>query len=73
MGFGGFDENYTRGIAFEDNDLLMTIMHHNIPIITRDDLVVVHIEHGVGYQSNRHLNEINRQYYMKKWNEVYYG
>ena len=62
---GGFDEEYSHGIAYEDTDFLRLVMNNNIPIICRDDLLILHIEHDRGYASEE-LIEKNKNYYLSK-------
>jgi GT2 family glycosyltransferase len=64
----GFCEAYSNGAAFEDDDFLERVKLLNIPIITRDDLVVYHIEHPREYLSVE-LDAINRQLYNFIWDK----
>ena len=66
---GGFDENYSKGIAYEDDDFRDTVIHNNIPIVCVDDLVCVHLNHdSISTISTAHtLVNLNRDYYINKW------
>jgi hypothetical protein len=67
---GGFDEQYRHGIAYEDDDFLHSIMHNNIKIIQRDDLISCHIAHCRGYMhTNMDLVRHNLSIFNKKWNQ----
>jgi hypothetical protein len=64
----GFDENYGRGICFEDDDFRNKILQANIPIIVRDDLMVVHLMHSKSKPTQyAELHGINKSYYQSKW------
>lgn len=65
---GGFDEMYSYGVAYEDNDFLMSVKTNNIYIESRDDLVVCHLHHNTSYQANDELVNRNASIYRKKWN-----
>jgi hypothetical protein len=65
--FGGFDEQYAKGIAYDDVDFINTVRKSGSPVIPRDDLLTYHIAHDISYQSNGALMEINRKYYHNKW------
>ena len=67
---GGFDEEYNKGLWYDDDDFLNTVKKSGIPIIPRDDLITLHIDHDRSYQVGRNeLRNINRLYYNKKWNK----
>jgi hypothetical protein len=64
---GGFDERYSRGIAYEDNSFLKRVEFGGLPIIIRDDLVTCHIEHDRGYlHSNNDLYKLNEQLWIQQ-------
>lgn len=66
----GFDEEYKKGIAFEDDDFVWNINKHKIPIIQRDDLITCHIAHNREHIDRQyHLYKLNGNYFNKKWNE----
>lgn len=46
---GGFDEEYSKGLAYEDANFVKRVEKANIKIVTRDDLVTYHIEHSRDY------------------------
>jgi len=65
---GGFDEEYAKGMAYDDNDLINTIKAFEIPIVTKDELLIYHIHHPK--QSRAEYPEkwqINADYYVSKW------
>ena len=65
----GFDEMYTKGMSYDDNDFALSVACHKIPFIFDDDIYTMHIAHDCTYQKeNLALASINREYYMKKWN-----
>jgi len=64
---GGFDEEYAKGIAYDDDDFRNTVQINNIQIIPRDDLLIYHISHDVKYQYNVDLWNVNAKYYVSKW------
>ena len=72
----GFDENYRFGRGYDDDDFRNAIIKHKIPIINRDDLLVLHIDHNKEYDMKieelTKLDVINKLYYNKKWNGTYY-
>lgn len=71
---GKFDETYDKGISYDDDDLRNNIINNGINIINRDDLVTVHLEHDRYYQqSQQHLININRNYYLNKWRNFNIG
>jgi len=63
---GGFDEEYSKGLAREDIDFVTTIATNGIKIILRDDLLVVHMKHE-RVATNAELSAINSKYYDAKW------
>jgi len=42
---GGFDEDYAKGRAFEDADLIMRVRRSGVKVVTADDLVCIHPHH----------------------------
>jgi GT2 family glycosyltransferase len=53
---GGFDERYSQGIAYDDNEFLLRIKRKGIEIIPTDDPFVVHQYHGTtNYTANLDL------------------
>ena len=64
---GGFDEAYAKGIGRDDVDFFRTIVANNIAYITRDDIVVIHMEHKSYVQDRNRLQNINNRYYANKW------
>jgi hypothetical protein len=65
---GGFDENYSKGIAWEDDDFRNKILQANIPIIIEDNLLVFHQYHDdYDWGLYRYLWNLNEAYYRSKW------
>ena len=65
---GGFDEEYSKGFAFEDDDFRNKIISNRIPIVYRDDLVSLHLHHDKSKPKFYvDLHRINKQYYETKW------
>lgn len=65
---GGFDEEYSKGFAFEDDDFRNKIWSANIRIVSRDDLVTLHLHHDKSKPKYcQQLHAINKQYYESKW------
>ena len=52
---GGFDERYSSGIAYEDDNFRQRILINGIPCVLRDDLLTIHIEHERGYLEQNQL------------------
>jgi GT2 family glycosyltransferase len=67
---GGFDEEYSYGIAYEDNDWLARVRRARVPIIVRDDLCVAHQAHSRWYQDQR-LVAKNAALFARKWPDGY--
>ena len=69
----GFDNEYGRGIAYDDDDFLRMIQETDALIITRDELETHHQWHSKisvkvpGYREKRMRN---KNYYENKWSEV---
>ena len=64
----GFDEGYSKGIGFDDNDLVKKIETNSINFEIVDIPYVYHIRHDVGYQKPE-LLKINKDYFDSKWKE----
>jgi len=65
---GGFDEEYAKGVCFEDDDFRNTIIANDILITQRDDLVVVHQSHCKSKPANYPaLHVVNKTYFNRKW------
>jgi GT2 family glycosyltransferase len=69
LGFDGFDERYSEGIAYEDNSFRDRVKRAGIPFVVRDDIVVLHQWHDkisgiVPRQLDRELRSRNRQLYQ---------
>lgn len=64
---GGFDEKYCKGIAYEDDSFRHRVLFNNIPIVLRDDLVTLHIEHSRQYlEDNRNLYRLNEELWRRQ-------
>jgi len=63
----GFDEFYSMGISYDDDDFRQKVISANIPILSKDELSVYHIEHERNYQGNAELVNKNLIYYKNKW------
>lgn len=64
---GGFDERFRNGIGFEDNNFIHRVKVNSVPIILRDDLITLHIEHDKSYiAGHEELIEINRGIFVKQ-------
>lgn len=69
---GGFDEIYGLGIAYDDDDFLMTVKKENITIQPLDNAVVLHQDHPRPFEDGsmekaEELTELNRKYFAEKW------
>lgn len=67
---GGFDEEYAKGIAFDDNDFIETVKANNMNIVLRDDLLTIHIHHPkttVKFPNYSKLWRHNIDYFNQKW------
>lgn len=66
---GGFDEEYMKGIAYEDDDFVKKIEDVKYPIHHADDLVVLHQAHSryYGNPNQSELMKVNELYYKSKW------
>ena len=65
---GGFDEDYSFGICYDDNDLIDRVQLSGIPVVVRDDMVTVHIAHKHDTRPDnwRELFTRNQQIYKNK-------
>lgn len=65
---GGFDEEYAKGVCFEDDDFRNTIISNGVRIVERDDLVVMHQAHSKSKPSDyAKLHVVNKRYFDRKW------
>lgn len=65
---GGFDDAYSKGMCFDDDDFKNKIKSANIPMVSRDDLITLHLFHDKSKPSNYlELHRINKAYYERKW------
>jgi hypothetical protein len=58
---GGFDERFSKGIAYEDANFVKRVLKNQIRIKNRDDLITYHIEHSRDYS----LNDVEREKRIK--------
>ncbi len=66
---GGFDERFGLGFAYDDDDFIASVKASGAWIVTRDDLITVHMEHGKGFRPKnlRVLLKRNHALYEEKW------
>jgi len=64
---GGFDEGYSLGIGYDDNDFIYKINSAGIPCRAVDSARVLHIEHDRSYNNSPEKTEINKQRFISKW------
>lgn len=67
---GGFDEAYSEGVAYDDDDFLMAVNAAGLNIRVRDDLVTHHQWHDKPYKGmprRRELVQRNKALYESKW------
>lgn len=66
---GGFDEKYSKFCGYDDDDFVKIVEAANIPFVVRDDLLVVHQNHGRSHHKNTmSMARAGRAYFNKKWN-----
>jgi len=66
---GGFDEDYSEGTSYDDDDFKQKILQKKKAIIFRDDLITFHQKHSRDHiYGNLHLVQRNKALYCKKWN-----
>lgn len=62
---GGFNELFSGGIGYDDDNFVKRVQAAQLLIQSRDDLITYHIEHGRDYSidssTRRKLEEINRE------------
>jgi len=65
---GGFDEGFSDGIAYEDDDFIRTIRLNKINVIQEDSLLTLHLNHDSSYQGNNpELCQRNARLLYTKW------
>lgn len=65
---GGFDENYGKGMCFEDDDFRNKVLEAGTNLVCCDDLITVHLSHCKSKPANYlALHNINKAYYTAKW------
>ena len=69
-----FDEEYLKGMAFEDNDFMGRLLLKAGQMLITDDILVVHQTHPlVAYSDDLRGFKISEEYTRKKWGGVPYG
>ncbi len=63
---GGFDEQYSDGYCFDDDDFKASVLKSGVKIITRDDLIVCHQLHVKTYPTSRKKWLKNKKIYETK-------
>jgi len=67
---GGFDESYQKFCGYDDDDFREKVRAAGIPLVVRDDLVVVHLNHPRVHQSGtKAMSVAGLEYYRNKWND----
>jgi len=70
---GGFDEIYSLGIAYDDDDFRETINKAGIQFIATDSFLTLHQDHGSVFDKlpdyEKRLNRNKALYYLKKQNK----
>jgi len=66
---GGFDEEYLKGIAYEDDDFALKVEQGKINIVHADELIVLHQDHSRQYGNSNYMQllNVNKAYFNKKW------
>lgn len=64
---GGFDEEYAKGVGYDDNDFRNRVLRAGLRPLPLDDVLTIHLPHGKPAAKRRELLEVNRQYYERKW------
>lgn len=67
LDIGGFDEAYSVGIGYDDNDFLQKVVSGGICPVAVDSEVALHIEHDRTYNNSIEKTEANKAIYEKKW------
>ena len=62
----GFDEEYSAGIGFDDDDFRNKVQKAGILFIYRDDLITLHLHHDKS-QTDTKRYKANKALYEKKW------
>jgi GT2 family glycosyltransferase len=67
---GGFDEEYAKGMGFDDDDFRQRLRRAKVPFVHRDDLVVIHLAHPNNKPHNYlELHTKNKKYYASIWGD----
>lgn len=68
---GGWDLEYMKGIAFEDNDFSARMMIHSGSLVIDGEIMCVHQSHAqTAYSDNLMGWKVNRDYTHRKWGGV---
>lgn len=72
---GGWDENYLKGMCYEDNDFIGRVLLHTGRFIGDWSVRVYHQSHDqIAYKIDdpeiRKANDVNRAYTMEKWSGI---
>lgn len=66
---GGFDERFSDGYCYDDDDLRETVKRNNIPFVIRDDLLVFHQAHETAAKNVQNIDKLlkrNKALYFLK-------
>lgn len=65
---GGFDENFSKGVCYDDDDFRDSVKDAGIEIIAMEDLEAFHIKHDNSFNLKNHneLVAVNKKYYLQK-------
>ena len=67
----GFDEEYLKGMAFEDNDFMGRLFLHTKHLVIDDKIECIHQHHApTAYSDNMRGFKISEKYTQKKWGGV---
>lgn len=64
---GQFDEAYAKFPGVDDDDFIETIIANQIPVVLRDDIVVLHQPHEITFQVDLEACKPNKEYFVRKW------
>ena len=65
---GGFDEEFSKGIGYDDDDFRDSVIDANLDVAVRDDLLTLHVSHESSFELDNYaeLVNVNKMYYLKK-------
>lgn len=64
---GGFNEEFSQGYAFEDNDWILRVYHSGIKVVEKPEILTYHISHSPVNNPYGELYEKNRQLFYSLW------